>query len=104
MKKIFFLACLSFIVFLQLEAQNTDSVWLRENYYKIERMLPMRDGIKLFTAFYIPKDSSTKHPILFNRTPYTCSPYGEDKFNARLYGTYWLNYLKESYLQTTHSH
>ncbi len=98
MKKIFFLACLSFIVFLQLEAQNTDSVWLRENYYKIERMLPMRDGIKLFTAFYIPKDSSTKHPILFNRTPYTCSPYGEDKFNARLYGTYWLNYLKEGYI------
>jgi len=58
----------------------------------------MRDGINLFTAFYIPKDSSVKHPILLNRTPYTCSPYGEDKFNPRIYETYWLNYLKEGYI------
>jgi putative CocE/NonD family hydrolase len=79
-------------------AQNADSLWVRDNYYKIERMLPMRDGIKLFTAFYIPKDSSVKHPVLFNRTPYTCSPYGEDKFNPRLYESYWINYLKEGYI------
>ena len=39
----------------------------------------MQDGIKAFTALYIPKDSSEKHPILFNRTPYSCAPYGEDK-------------------------
>ena len=61
-------------------AQNSDSLWVRENYYKVEKMLPMRDGISLFTAFYIPKDTTVKHPILLNRTPYTCSPYGEDKF------------------------
>jgi len=79
-------------------AQDTDSLWVRNNYYKIERMITMRDGIKLFTAFYIPKDSSEKHPILFNRTPYTCSPYGEDKFNPRLYSSYWINYLKEGYI------
>jgi len=79
-------------------AQNADSVWVRDHYYKIERMITMRDGIKLFTAFYIPKDSTEKHPILFNRTPYTCSPYGEDKFNNRLYESYWFNYLKEGYI------
>jgi uncharacterized protein len=79
-------------------AQNTDSIWVRENYYKIERMLPMRDGVKLFTAFYIPKDSSQKHPILFKRTPYTCQPYGENNFNAALYNSYWINYLKEGYI------
>ena len=79
-------------------AQNADSLWVRENYYKIERMLPMRDGINLFTAFYIPKDSSVKHPILFNRTPYTCSPYGEENFNSRIYESYWINYLKEGYI------
>ena len=58
----------------------------------------MRDGISLFTAFYIPKDSSVKHPILMNRTPYSCSPYGENKLNSRLYESYWLNYLKEGYI------
>ncbi|MGC4099753.1 MAG: CocE/NonD family hydrolase [Ferruginibacter sp.] len=86
------------VCLLQLSAQNTDSIWVRDNYYKIERQISMRDGIKLFTAFYIPKDSSEKHPILLNRTPYSCSPYGEDKFNARLYESYWINYLKEGYI------
>ncbi|MBL0146662.1 MAG: CocE/NonD family hydrolase [Chitinophagaceae bacterium] len=40
----------------------------------------------------------SKHPILFNRTPYSCNPYGEDKINPRLYATYWINYLKEGYI------
>jgi len=97
MKKTSILLLLIFSL-LQLTAQNKDSIWVRENYSKIERMIPMRDGIKLFTAFYIPKDTSVKHPILFNRTPYACSPYGEDKFNASLYESYWLNYLKEGYI------
>jgi uncharacterized protein len=101
MKK-YFLPLLFFSFFItNLTAQNADSIWVRENYYKIERMVPMRDGIKLFTAFYIPKDSSQKHPILFKRTPYTCQPYGEDKFNAALYNSYWINYLKEGYIIAT---
>jgi uncharacterized protein len=101
MKK-YFLPLLFFSFFItNSTAQNADSIWVRENYYKIERMVPMRDGIKLFTAFYIPKDSSQKHPILFNRTPYTCQPYGEDKFSQRLYNTYWINYLKEGYIIAT---
>ena len=98
MKKYFLLLFLFAVSCLNLAAQNADSIWVRENYYKIERMISMRDGVKLFTAAYIPKDSSQKHPILFNRTPYTCSPYGEDKFNPRLYESYWINYLKEGYI------
>lgn len=98
MKKYFFPLLLLCICSTNLVAQNEDSLWVRDNYYKIEKMLPMRDGIKLFTAFYIPKDSSQKHPILFNRTPYTCSPYGTDKFSPRLYASYWINYLKEGYI------
>ncbi|HEY4798981.1 MAG TPA: CocE/NonD family hydrolase [Bacteroidia bacterium] len=61
-------------------SQNQDSTWIVNNYYKIERMIPMRDGIKLFTSIYIPKDSSQKHPIMVQRTPYSCGPYGENKF------------------------
>ncbi len=98
MKKHFLLLCLFSVSVSVTMAQNADSVWVRENYYKVEKMIPMRDGINLFTAFYIPKDSSVKHPLLFNRTPYTCSPYGEDKFNARIYESYWINYLKEGYI------
>lgn len=98
MKKYFLLASLFILSVTIIRAQNADSIWVRENYYKIERMLPMRDGINLFTAFYIPKDSSVKHPILFNRTPYTCYPYGEDKINPRIYESYWINYLKEGYI------
>jgi uncharacterized protein len=75
-----------------------DSAWVSNNYSKMERMIPARDGAKLFTAIYMPKDSSVKHPILFNRTPYSCFPYGENKINPRLYGSYWLNYLKMGYI------
>lgn len=98
MKKYLFLFLLPFFSITQVVAQTSDSLWIHENYYKQEMMIPMRDGIKLFTAFYIPKDSTQKHPILFTRTPYSCAPYGTDKFNPRIYQTYWINYLKEGYI------
>ena len=98
MKKFLLLPFIAVFALSSVYAQNADSLWVRNNYYKIERMITMRDGVKLFTAFYIPKDSTEKHPILFNRTPYTCMPYGEDKFNSRIYESYWINYLKEGYI------
>lgn len=54
--------------------------WLAAHYAKREVMVPMRDGVKLFTSVYEPKDGTTKHPILLRRTPYSCSPYGVDAF------------------------
>jgi uncharacterized protein len=77
---------------------NEDSAWVAQHYTKTEQMVAMRDGAKLFTAVYLPNDSSQKHPILFNRTPYSCSPYGAGKLNPRLYNTYWINYLKMGYI------
>lgn len=65
-------------------AQQTDSAYIRQNYTKIERMIPMRDGIKLFTSIYIPKDKDQKYPFLLNRTPYTVSPYGEENYKTSL--------------------
>jgi len=47
-------------------------------------MIPMRDGIKLFTSIYIPKDTSQKYPVLIKRTPYSCRPYGENQFPNHL--------------------
>jgi len=98
MKKYFLLLVIVSFFVTGITAQNTDSIWVRDNYYKIERMVPMRDGISLFTAFYIPKSTAEKHPILMNRTPYSCRPYGENEFNPRLYSSYWFNYLKEGYI------
>jgi putative CocE/NonD family hydrolase len=37
----------------------------------------MRDGVRLFTSIYIPADKKEKYPILMERTPYSCSPYGK---------------------------
>lgn len=65
-------------------AQETDSAYVRNNYTKIERQITMRDGVKLFTAIYMPKDQSKKYPFLVNRTPYTVAPYGEDKYKLSL--------------------
>ena len=76
---------------------NKDSAWIVNNYRKMEKMIPMRDGIKLFTSIYIPNDSSSKHPIMMLRTPYSCSPYGEKAFK-----NFWSRntkvYLLEKYI------
>jgi hypothetical protein len=53
---------------------------VKAGYAKAEHMIPMRDGVKLFTAVYSPKDTSQKYPILLNRTPYSCAPYGPDAY------------------------
>ncbi|HEY8078362.1 MAG TPA: CocE/NonD family hydrolase [Labilithrix sp.] len=52
----------------------------REQYTKYEYNVPMRDGVKLFTAVYVPKDRSRTYPILMTRTPYSVQPYGEDAY------------------------
>ena len=77
-------------------SQNSDSAWIVNNYTKKEVYIPMRDGVKLFTVIYSSKDNSEKHPILLTRTPYSCAPYGEGKFNAMWYSPRKY-FLKENY-------
>ena len=84
--KLFLLSILTFFSAATF-AQEKDSAYVRTNYTKIERQITMRDGIKLFTAIYIPKDQSKKYPFLMTRTPYTVAPYGEDKYKLSL-GTF----------------
>jgi len=81
-------------------AQNIDSTWFRNNYIKKELMIPMRDGVKLFTSVYIPKDNSEKHPILITRTPYSCAPYGANEYRA-YYSNHYKEYLKEGYIMVS---
>ncbi|GAB4243701.1 MAG: CocE/NonD family hydrolase [Acidobacteriota bacterium] len=54
------------------------------HYDKFEYRIPMRDGVRLFTAVYIPKDRSRTYPILMTRTPYSVAPYGADHFPEKL--------------------
>lgn len=68
----------------QVSTSKADSVYVREHYTKIERMIPMRDGVKLFTSIYVPKDASQKYPVLLDRTPYSVAPYGEEKYKASI--------------------
>jgi len=91
-----------FLVFSPFLAktQNPDSLWIRENYYKIERSIPMRDGVKLFTSIYIPRDTEENHPILLTRTPYSCRPYGAEKWKD-FWNSYRTAYLKEKYIMVT---
>ncbi|NBR07979.1 MAG: X-Pro dipeptidyl-peptidase, partial [Planctomycetes bacterium] len=42
---------------------------VKANYTKYEYQIPMRDGIKIFTSVYVPKDDSKTYPIMLNRTP-----------------------------------
>ncbi len=59
--------------------------WIRSNYTKYEYRIPMRDGVKLFTSVYVPKDAGQHiYPILLDRTPYTVAPYGVDQFKTSL--------------------
>jgi uncharacterized protein len=99
MKRI--LGLLSFLAFFTTSFSQTntlDSAWVRENYYKIERMIPMRDGKKLFTAIYIPKDTTEKHPMLMRRTPYSAAPYGEVNFPESFWNSYYRLYMREHYI------
>jgi len=95
MRKLFSL--ISFITIAAMHAQAQDSAWMVNNYIKKEYTIPMRDGVKLFTCVYMPKDASEKHPILMERTPYSCQPYGEANW-APLWNSYVKNYLKEGYV------
>jgi len=57
---------------------------VKAHYTKYEYRIPMRDGVHLFTAVYVPKDTSKTYPFLINRTPYDVGPYGEDQYRKRL--------------------
>lgn len=65
---------------VSLQPQGLDQV--RAKYTKQEIYVPMRDGVRLFTAIYTPKDRSVSHPIMLSRTPYSVAPYGSDQYRT----------------------
>ncbi|HPF51065.1 MAG TPA: CocE/NonD family hydrolase, partial [Draconibacterium sp.] len=85
---------------IQVAAQDKDSIWFVQNYTKQETYIAMRDGVRLFTSIYLPLSKTEQHPILMTRTPYSCAPYGEDKYSD-IWRSYKLAYLKEGYIIVT---
>jgi putative CocE/NonD family hydrolase len=97
----YYLSILSIFLSIHLFAQskmNEDSLFIRQNYDKMEYQIPMRDGIKLFTSIYVPKDASktNKYPFLMQRTCYSVAPYGKEKYPNRLGPNRFL--MREKYI------
>ncbi|MDB5128785.1 MAG: X-Pro dipeptidyl-peptidase, partial [Mucilaginibacter sp.] len=66
-----FLFTLTFILFAISSFAQGDAAYIKENYTKFEYQIPMRDGKKLFTSVYVPKDQAKKYPIMMDRTCYS---------------------------------
>src|ERR1017187_6959559 len=61
--------------------------FIRESYTKFEYRISMRDGTKLFTSVYVPKDvfsDGRTYPIMMQRTGYNVAPYGADLYRTNL--------------------
>ncbi len=68
-----------------MHAQPVDADWLRTNYRKVEARIPMRDGVRLFTSIYIPRDTAgRRYPFLLTRTPFSAAPYGDSTYRRAL--------------------
>jgi putative CocE/NonD family hydrolase len=65
-----------------LHAQGVE--YIKAHYTKFEYEIAMRDGVRLLTAVYIPKDARPPQPIMLIRTPYSIRPYGADQYPATL--------------------
>ena len=78
------LVCLSCSDLSKTQKQQDDKEYVKNHYSKREVSIEMRDGIRLHTSIYTPRDTSKTYPILLKRTPYSCRPYGEDEYPERI--------------------
>ena len=66
------------------ETPAEHATWIKANYTKYEYMIPMRDGVRLFTSVYAPKDDSKPYPLMLFRTPYSVRPYDVNSYKTRI--------------------
>ena len=94
MKVLFFLIIA--ILFLPFDSFSDDNNYVRDNYDKASYQIPMRDGVKLYTIVYTPKNKRHKHPFLMKRTCYNIAPYGEQDYPRSLGPSTYL--MEEGYI------
>ncbi len=83
--------------FCQSTQDSLASAYLQQHYLKREYRIPMRDGVELFTAVYLPRDTSQTYPILLWRTPYSLIRYGEDVYPEK-YIAPWHHLAREGFI------
>jgi uncharacterized protein len=66
------------------DEETSGDGYVREHYTKSDYMVPMRDGVELFTIVYAPRDTSMTYPVILFRTPYSIAPYGPDEYREPL--------------------
>lgn len=81
MKKHFIVSCLLFNLFFSYSQAQTSN-FVKDNYTKLDRQITMRDGVKLYTVIYVPKEAGQSYPIIMERTPYSAGPYGETNYST----------------------
>lgn len=85
---------LAFVIFSAYS--QSDNI---QDYKKTSVMMPMRDGVKLFTVIMAPAHSSKSFPILIERTPYGADiPIPEDTVVAFNKDFPFSNMAKEGYI------
>ena len=82
----------------QAQGDPTLTARIKQNYRKIEMRIPVRDGVKLFTSIYVPKDTTRRYPVLMSRTPYSVSPYGDTLFKPALGPSGNPRYVDDGYI------
>ena len=75
---------LSLFVSASFFGQEVDTYKIEDHYNKKEVSIAMRDGVKLHTTIYSPKDTSREYPIIMSRTPYSSRPYGEEQLRSKI--------------------
>lgn len=65
-------------------AAPQDAFDARAHYDKAEYMVPMRDGVRLYSIVYTPKDAARRYPVMLFRTPYSIRPYEPDQYRRPL--------------------
>lgn len=101
MKKV--IGYLSIIMMLAAFSQPSlalESYDLKANYQKAEYDIPMRDGIKLHTVVYAPRDNSVSYPIMLLRTPYSAGPYGDEYIKATALAPH-IDMVRDGYIFVT---
>jgi uncharacterized protein len=81
------LAPLTLLVAAQAgHAQDVGNIpaYIKQNFTRQDYQIPMRDGVKLYTTVYSPKDQTQKYPMLMSRTPYSIGPYDKSAFRGSL--------------------
>ncbi len=68
----------------RLTFEEDQKLYVKNHYNKTEVDIEMRDGIKLHTTIYSPKNKGLNYPIILKRTPYSSRPYGKDNYPEKI--------------------